>query len=53
MLLRLPVKKTDIAHALVTEGRYPMKTVSDTLEVSRSHQYLRKAAKGTKRGTEE
>src|SRR5512135_596604 len=27
-----------------------MKTVSDTLEVSRSHQYLRKAAKGTKRG---
>ncbi len=27
-----------------------MKTVSDTLEVSRSQQYLRKAAEGTTRG---
>ena len=35
--LKADLKKTDIAADLVAEGRFPMKTVADTLDVSRSN----------------
>ena len=34
-----PAKKTDLASALVREGRHPVKRIAGTMGVSRTHQY--------------
>lgn len=44
--------KTDIAADLVTEGRWPMKTVADTLGVSRSNLVERLKGRSKPRGSE-
>lgn len=41
MLSRSPVKKTDIAVTLIGKGLYPMKKITDTLDISRSNQYTK------------
>jgi hypothetical protein len=40
-LEKSPRKKTDIAHTLIRKGVYPMKKITDTLQISRSNQYAR------------
>ncbi|WP_093041612.1 IS3 family transposase, partial [Rhizobium tibeticum] len=49
-LSKAQFKKTDIAADLVTEGRFPMKTVADVLGVSRSHLAERLKGKSKPRG---
>ncbi|MFP3711349.1 IS3 family transposase, partial [Paraburkholderia sp. SIMBA_009] len=44
------LKKTDIAADLVAEGRFPMKTVADTLGVSRSNVIERLKGRSKPRG---
>lgn len=39
--LEIAREKTDIAAALIGKGAYPMKRITDTLNISRSNQYTR------------
>jgi hypothetical protein len=45
----LPVKKTDLAGALVREGRYLVKRIAGTMGVSRSNQDEQHCPQGGKR----
>lgn len=45
-----PSQKTDVAADLIAEGRFPMKTVADVLDVSRSNLAGRLKGKSKPRG---